>query len=112
VQLYVPINKTRHADQTAETNGNGGFDPDSCSPQFRENLEALAKLFKDDDQAESLILLADMKRELGEFALAMEMFDRVKIESLQPVVAQLRALCEKRIAAVHQLSFPKAWQDD
>jgi hypothetical protein len=81
-------------------------DPTSCTPECRENLEALAKLLDKNDPSEAL-MIAEIKRELGEFDHAKKLLDAVQIDDLQVVVSQIRSRCERRDAAVCELRFKK-----
>lgn len=75
------------------------------SPEaIRENLLALAGLLDPADE-ESLVMKAEILRELGEFESAAAILDRIGSSRLAAVVGQLRSLCDRNDAAVRELKF-------
>lgn len=70
----------------------------------RGNLRALLPLLNEYDDND-LIMRAEIHRELGDFAAALQQLEEIADERFDSVVRQLRELCENRETRVQQLRF-------
>jgi hypothetical protein len=74
----------------------------------RENLEAFAALLVDADD-DTVIMKAEVLRELGEFWSARSLLDGIVADEYSWVVQQLLALCDKRDPVVRELQFEEEY---
>jgi hypothetical protein len=70
----------------------------------RENLEALLPLLHEED-VNDLLMRVEVSRELGNWAQALEILDRVKSPEYAPIIGQLRALCQSRDHCVREFKL-------
>jgi hypothetical protein len=78
----------------------------STSPAFRKNLQALAELLNQEDEAD-LIMKAEVLRELGEFEAAIHVLSQSGSPELVDVVRQMRTLIGAADASVRELRFDR-----
>ena len=80
-----------------------GGDPSAPGP-WRKNLQALAHLFHEGGENDSL-MKAEVLRELGDFASAKQVLSRIDSREVAAVVRQLHSLCDSGDTCVRELQF-------
>lgn len=88
-------------------NGISTKDP-RVNPATKKNLRHLLPLLDETDES-TLLMKAEVYRELGEFEAAGELLDRIVSPESAGVVAQMRALCEARDVCVRMLAEEDSW---